>query len=178
MGQGAANGAAARRGPDDRSGEPPDGKPEGGPQGGPGGVIAVAADHAGWPLKALLAAWLADAGHTILDLGTDGPASVDYPDMADRLAAALADGRAGRGILVCGTGIGIAMAANRHAHIRCAPVGSVTEARLAREHNDANVLALGERLIGEAVAKDCVAAFLSTQASTQERHRRRVAKLS
>jgi len=143
-----------------------------------GDVIALAADHAGWRLKTALADWLTAEGRRILDLGVDGPASVDYPDIADCMADALASGRASRGILVCGTGIGIGMAANRHRAIRCAPVGSVTEARLARQHNDANVLALGERLIGEEVARDCVEVFLRTAASALPRHRQRVAKLT
>jgi ribose 5-phosphate isomerase B len=139
--------------------------------------VAIACDHAGLALKRVLAEALRDAGHNVLDLGTDGPESVDYPDFADALAAAIGDGRAERGVLVCGTGIGIAIAANRHDHIRCAVVHDATSARLTRQHNDANVVALGARLIGEAVALDCVQIFMATDFEGG-RHARRVAKLS
>ena len=103
-------------------------------------------------------------------------ASVDYPDFADRLAAALKDGKAKRGVLVCGTGIGISIAANRHRHVRAAVVHDVTSARLTRQHNDANVLCLGARLIGTDVAKDCLKVFLTTDFEGG-RHQNRVAKL-
>ena len=139
-------------------------------------TIALANDHAGTELKRLLAAELAARGYRVLDLGTDGSQSVDYPDFAAALAAALADGRAQRGVLVCGTGLGIAMAANRFRHVRAAPCHDVTTARLAREHNDANVLALGARLIGPELAKDCLSAFLSTPFAGG-RHAGRVAKM-
>lgn len=140
-------------------------------------TIALASDHAGVELKAQLAAWLKGAGHEVLDLGTDGPASVDYPDFAAAMAAAITDGRAERGVLICGSGIGISIAANRHAGIRAALVHDVTTARLAREHNDANVLALGARIIGPEIAKDCVDTFLKTAFEGGERHSRRVAKM-
>jgi ribose 5-phosphate isomerase B len=110
-------------------------------------------------------------------MGTHGPESVDYPDFADAVAAAVLDGRAGLGVLVCGTGIGISIAANRHPGIRCALVHDVTGARLAREHNDANVLALGARVIGTEVALDCLSAFLRTPFAGG-RHERRVRKLT
>src|SRR5690606_3947528 len=113
----------------------------------------------------------------VLDLGTSGPQSVDYPDFAAALARALADGRASRGVLVCGTGIGISIAANRHRHIRAALCHDSSSARLARAHNDANVLALGARLIGLEVAKDCLRVFLSTPFEGG-RHAGRVAKLA
>jgi ribose 5-phosphate isomerase B len=138
--------------------------------------VAIACDHAGVALKRALAAALEAAGHGVLDLGTDEAASVDYPDFADALAAAVADGRAERGVLVCGTGIGIAIAANRHPHIRCGVVHDATSARLTRAHNDANVIALGARLVGEAVAIDALHAFLDTPFEGG-RHARRVAKL-
>lgn len=141
-----------------------------------GKPIAIASDHAGYELKSTLVEELGAMGHAVLDLGTDGPASVDYPDFADALAAALADGRAERGVLVCGSGLGIAMAANRHPGIRAAPCHDETSARLTREHNDANVLALGARLIGVEVAKDCLKTFLETDYAGG-RHQRRVAKL-
>ena len=140
-------------------------------------VIALAADHAGFELKAALKAELEAQGRAVLDLGAHGTQSVDYPDFADALAKALAEGRARWGVAVCGTGIGISMAANRHRHVRAALCHDATWARLAREHNDANVLALGARLIGTEVAKDCVRTFLDT-AFAGGRHERRVAKLA
>jgi len=113
----------------------------------------------------------------VLDLGAHGTQSVDYPDFADALAKALADGRARWGVAVCGTGIGISIALNRHRHVRAALCHDATSARLAREHNDANVLAMGARLIGTEVAKDCVQTFLGT-AFAGGRHEQRVAKLA
>lgn len=142
-----------------------------------GKPIAIASDHAGFELKALLAEDITGLGHEVLDLGTEGPESVDYPDFAERLAAAIAAGQADLGVLVCGTGLGISMAANRHKHIRAAPCHNETAARLAREHNDANVLALGARIVGIEVAKDCLKTFLNTDFSGG-RHARRVAKLT
>lgn len=143
----------------------------------PNAAIAIACDHAGLTLKTELVAALRAGGHDVLDLGTDGPASVDYPDFADALAAALADGRAGRGILICGTGIGISIAANRHRHVRAALCHDATTARLCREHNDANVLVLGARTLGIEVARDCLASFLATNFAGG-RHAGRVAKLA
>ena len=140
-------------------------------------VCAIASDHAGFGMKEALKTYLAEHDLEVLDLGTDGPASVDYPDFAAALADAVASGRAGRGVLVCGTGIGISIAANRNPSIRAALCHDTTTARLSREHNDANVLVLGGRLIGEEVAKDCLSVFLST-AYEGGRHDRRVAKLS
>lgn len=139
-------------------------------------TIAIASDHAGFELKAALKSELTEQGFAALDLGTDSTASVDYPDFADRLAAALKDGRAKRGVLICGTGIGISIAANRHRHIRAALVHDVTSARLTRQHNNANVLCLGARLIGSDVAKDCLRVFLGTDFEGG-RHQNRVAKL-
>jgi ribose 5-phosphate isomerase B len=138
--------------------------------------IALASDHAGYDLKMALAGELEAAGHAILDLGTDGPGSVDYPDYGDALAAAISEGRAERGVAVCGTGIGISIALNRHPGVRAALCHDETSARLAREHNDANVLALGARLIGSEVAKECLKVFLNTQFA-EGRHAGRVAKL-
>jgi ribose 5-phosphate isomerase B len=140
-------------------------------------TIAIASDHAGFELKQELAEALRGRGFAVLDLGADGKASVDYPDFADALAQALGDGRARRGVLVCGSGIGIAIAANRHRHVRAAVCHDETSARLSRLHNDANVLALGARLVGPAVARDCLAAFLDTDYEGG-RHARRVAKMS
>lgn len=138
--------------------------------------IALASDHAGYDLKTVLAGELEAAGYKVLDLGTDGPDSVDYPDYGDALAAAIAEGRAERGVAVCGTGIGISIALNRHPGVRAALCHDETSARLAREHNDANVLALGARLIGSEVAKDCLKVFLDTGFAAG-RHVGRVAKL-
>lgn len=139
--------------------------------------IALASDHAAVSLKATLAAWLAERGHEVLDLGTDGEASVDYPDYGYALAQALAVGRAERGIALCGSGIGIAIAANRHPKVRCAQVFEPLSAKLARTHNDANVIALGSRITGVELAIACVEAFLSNEFEGG-RHARRVAKLS
>ena len=139
--------------------------------------IAVASDHAAFTLKQAVAGWLRDQGHDVLDLGTDGEASVDYPDYGYKLAAALADGRAERGVALCGSGIGIAIAANRHRACRCAQVSEPLSARLARTHNDANAIALGSRLIGETMAIACVEAFLATDFEGG-RHQHRVDKLS
>ncbi|MBI1244140.1 MAG: ribose 5-phosphate isomerase B [Alphaproteobacteria bacterium] len=138
--------------------------------------VALAADHGGVELKALLVKDLTAAGIPVVDLGTNSTDSVDYPDFADRLATALKDGRATRGILICGTGIGISIAANRHRHVRAALCHDETTARLSRQHNDANVLALGARVIGPEVARACLKVFLSTEFDGG-RHVPRVAKL-
>ncbi|MCL6684182.1 ribose 5-phosphate isomerase B [Sphingomonas alba] len=139
--------------------------------------IALAADHAGYELKDSLAVWLSEAGHDIIDLGTNGPESVDYPRFGAALAEAIADGRAERGIAICGSGIGISIAANRNPACRCARVDDPLSARLAREHNDANALAFGARLIGSDMARACVTAFLGTDFAGG-RHERRVEQLS
>ncbi len=139
--------------------------------------IAIASDHAAVSLKTVLSDWLVEAGHDVLDLGTDGSASVDYPDYGFAIAAALADGRAERGIALCGSGIGIAIAANRNPACRCAQVSEPLSARLARTHNDANAIAIGARLVGEEMAKACVEAFLSADFAGG-RHQHRVDKLS
>lgn len=139
--------------------------------------IAIASDHAAVALKASLAAWLREQGHEVRDLGPDGAASVDYPDYGYRLAQSIAAGEAERGIALCGSGIGISIAVNRHPAARCALVSEPLSARLAREHNDANVLALGARLVGEEMAKACITAFLATGFGG-DRHQRRVDKLS
>ena len=139
--------------------------------------IALAADHAGYLLKDELAQWLREAGHDVTDLGTNGPESVDYPEFGSRLASAVATGKADRGIVVCGSGIGISIAVNRNPACRCARVSDPLSAQLAREHNDANVLAMGARLIGSDMAKACAAAFLDTDFAGG-RHQRRVDQLS
>ncbi|MFC7536929.1 ribose 5-phosphate isomerase B [Sphingomonas sp. GCM10030256] len=139
--------------------------------------IALAADHAGFALKDALATWLSEAGHEVTDLGTNGNESVDYPAFGNKLAAAVASGMAERGIAVCGSGIGISIAVNRNPACRCARVDDPLSARLAREHNDANVIALGARLIGPDMARAIVAAFLDA-GFAGGRHQRRVDMLS
>jgi len=138
--------------------------------------IAIASDHAAVALKQALVAWLIESGHEVNDLGPDGSASVDYPDFGYRLADVIAAGAAERGIALCGSGIGISIAINRDPACRCALVSEPLSAALAREHNDANVVALGARLTGEDMAKACIAAFLSTDFAGG-RHQGRVAKL-
>ena len=141
--------------------------------------IAFACDHAGSGLKTTLLEAAVEAGHDCVNLGVDDRQSVDYPAMADRLIHAMADPDQSieRGVLVCGSGIGISIAANRAPHIRCALVHDATGARLCREHNDANVIALGERMIGTAVALECLNVFLQT-AFEGGRHQRRVDMMS
>jgi ribose 5-phosphate isomerase B len=139
--------------------------------------IALASDHAGFALKDELAAWLRDSGHFVIDLGTNSTESVDYPEYGARLARAVASGEAERGVAVCGSGIGISIAVNRNSECRCARVDDPLSARLAREHNDANVIAFGGRLIGSDMAKACVTEFLDTDFAGG-RHQRRVDQLS
>ncbi len=140
-------------------------------------LIAIASDHAGFALKGDLVPFLREAGHDVLDLGPDSDASVDYPAYGARLAAAIADGKATHGIAICGSGIGIAIAANRNPACRCAQVSEPVSATFARSHNDANAIALGARLIGIEMAKACVTAFLTTPFEGG-RHQRRVDMLS
>jgi ribose 5-phosphate isomerase B len=139
--------------------------------------IALAADHGGVALKTVLKQELERLGYETLDLGTHGTDSVDYPDYGAAMGRAITDGQADRGIVVCGSGIGISIAANRFPAVRAALCHDVTSARLCREHNDANVLALGERLTGISVALDCLKVFLDTPFAGG-RHEGRVAKLS
>jgi ribose 5-phosphate isomerase B len=138
--------------------------------------LAIASDHAAVGLKADLAEWLRASGHEVADLGTNGPESVDYPDYGYKLAEHVAAGHAERGIAICGSGIGISIAVNRNPRVRCALVSEPLSAKLSREHNDANIIALGARLVGLDMAKACVEAFLSTPFGG-ERHARRVDKL-
>ena len=140
-------------------------------------TIAIASDHAAYELKASLVAWLRGEGHAVLDLGPDSDARVDYPDYGYHIAEAIAAGTATRGIALCGSGIGISIAVNRHPAARCALVSEVLSATLAREHNDANVIALGARLIGPDQARACIIAFLTT-AFAGDRHVGRVEKLT
>lgn len=142
-----------------------------------GETVAVGADHAGFELKTILMPELGRLGLSALDLGADGPESVDYPDFAEAVVAAMKDGRARWGLLICGSGIGMSIAANRHAGIRAALCHDEETARLARQHNDANVLVLGARLIDRERAKRCLEVFFSTPFEAG-RHARRVAKLA
>ena len=139
--------------------------------------IAMSADHAGFEMKDQLADWLRAEGHEVIDLGTNTGESVDYPRYGALLADALADGRAERGIVVCGSGIGVAIAANRNRACRCAQVAEPVSAALARQHNDCNAIALGARLIGPEMAKACVTAFLTSD-FIGGRHQRRVDQLA
>jgi len=139
--------------------------------------IANASDHAAFDLKAELAAHLAALGHEVFDLGPDSTASVDYPDYGYKLAEAVASGAAERGVALCGSGIGISIAVNRNPALRCALVSEPLSAALAREHNDANCIAMGARLTGIDMAKACVEAFLATD-FLGGRHVGRVDKLS
>jgi ribose 5-phosphate isomerase B len=139
--------------------------------------IAIVSDHAAFDMKAQLIAHLQSGGHEVLDLGTSSTDSVDYPDYGYRIARAVAGGEVERGIALCGSGIGISIAVNRHPRCRCARVSDGLSARLAREHNDANVLAMGARLIGIETARDCVDQFLATPFAG-DRHQRRIDKLS
>jgi ribose 5-phosphate isomerase B len=138
--------------------------------------IAIAADHAGFPLKDSLKRMLDEIGCTYEDFGTTSAASVDYPDFAQAVSGAVASGRFDRGILVCGTGVGMAIAANKVAGIRAAAVADTDTAKLAREHNDLNVLALGARVTPEARAREIVKVFLATPFAGG-RHATRVGKI-
>ncbi len=140
-------------------------------------VIALGADHGGWKLKNVLADWLRGQGHDVHDFGTNGPESVDYPDYAHVVCRAVESGEARFGVLVCGTGLGMSYAANRHVAIRCAMVSETTSARLARQHNNANMLSLGGRMIGDDLGIDILATFLATEYDGG-RHDRRIAKIS
>ncbi len=138
--------------------------------------IAVGADHAGYEVKKRIVRRLGELGHSVEDMGTDGPDSVDYPDFAHRVAVAVAGGRAERGILVCGSGIGMSISANKTPGARAALCTGEYAARLARRHNDANILCLGARVTGVDLIVSMVEIFLSTPFEGG-RHRRRVDKM-
>jgi ribose 5-phosphate isomerase B len=139
--------------------------------------IAIASDHAALEMKADLVQWLGEQGHEVSDLGPYDTTSVDYPDYGYKLGEAVASGAAERGIALCGSGIGIAIAVNRNPKVRCAQVSEPLSARLCRSHNDANAIAMGARLIGLEMARACVTAFLTTEFEGG-RHCARVDKLS
>lgn len=140
-------------------------------------VVVIASDHGGVRLKRSLAATLEALGHVVNDLGADGSESVDYPDYARAVAEQVVAGSADRGILVCGTGIGMSIAANKVRGVRAAVVSDTFSARMAMEHNDARVLCLGERTLGASLADECVKAWLATEFGGG-RHLRRVSKIS
>lgn len=139
--------------------------------------IALSADHAGYEMKRDLAAALGKRGHDVLDLGTHSAAAIDYPDCAEAVALALREGRAERGVIVCGSGAGVSIAANKFPGIRAAVCHDCYTARQAVEHDDMNVLCLGARVIGAPLALDLVTAFLGATFSDEERHRRRLNKI-
>ena len=140
-------------------------------------VVAIGCDHAGFPLKQAVIDALAGAGFVVVDLGTDGVTGVDYPDFAHAVCSEVVAGAVRFGVLICGSGVGMSIAANRHPGIRCVLAADPTTARLARGHNDANVLALGARLIAAATAADILKAFFATNYEGG-RHDRRLAKLA
>ena len=139
--------------------------------------IALAADHAGYLLKNELKARLSGQGHEVLDLGTDSPAPVDYPDSAEAVAGAIRGGQAERGIIVCGSGAGVSIAANKFPGIRASVCHDTYTAHQAVEHDDMNVLCLGARVIGGALALDLVSAFLNARYAGEERFQRRLDKV-
>jgi ribose 5-phosphate isomerase B len=140
--------------------------------------IGIASDHGGFRLKGELLPLLRERkGDTVVDLGTDSEASTDYPDYAHRLAKEILEGKLDRGILVCGTGVGMSIAANRHTGIRCVCCSDTYSARLSRQHNDSNVLAIGERVLGKGLAWEIVTAWLDESADPGERHVQRRKKI-
>ena len=139
--------------------------------------IVVGADHAGFELKQILAAYLRDRGHEVIDKGTDSTAAVDYPDFAEAVGKALIDGEAERAVLICGSGVGASVAANKIPGIRAAVCHDSYSARQGVEHDDMNVLVLGARIIGVELARELVNNFLAAKFSAEERHRRRVEKI-
>ena len=140
-------------------------------------TVVIASDHAGFHLKMVLLAELNTLGYLVTDLGTDSEASADYPDFGFAVAHAVNNKEADIGVLICGTGIGISIAANRHPGIRAALVHDSLGARMSRLHNNANVICFGGRMIGEEIAKDCLTTFLETEFEGG-RHASRVTKLS
>jgi RpiB/LacA/LacB family sugar-phosphate isomerase len=139
--------------------------------------IVVGADHAGYELKDILAAYLRHLGHEIVDVGTNSDDPVDYPDYAEALSRTLLDGRAERGVLICGSGVGASVAANKIPGIRAGLCHNTYSARQGVEHDDMNILVLGARVIGIEVARELVDNFLSARFNGEERHRRRVGKI-
>lgn len=139
--------------------------------------IALGSDHAGYPLKEQLASWLAESGHAVYDLGTHNSDPVDYPDFAAAVASAVLDGRADRGIMICGSGAGAAVAANKLNGIRASVAHDVYTAHQMVEHDDVNVLCLGSRVVGTSLAQDLIQTFLGAKFSREDRHMRRLEKI-
>ena len=135
--------------------------------------IAIGCDHAAYELKAHISAFLSDKGHEVINMGTDGPESVDYPDFAAKVSESVLSGGSERGILICGTGLGMSMAANKYRGIRAALCSEPVSAGLSREHNDSNVLCMGARMIGTVMAEEITSVWLET-AFEAGRHARRV----
>lgn len=140
-------------------------------------IVAIGSDHAGFEMKTMLAEDLRGAGHEVLDVGTDSTAAVDYPDFAQNVARAVLSGEAERGILLCGSGVGASVAANKIRGIRAGLCHDIYSAHQGVEHDDLNMLVLGARVVGIEVARDLVSAFLRARFSGEDRHRRRVAKI-
>lgn len=139
--------------------------------------IAIGSDHAGFPLKEHLASWLAESGHAVYDLGTHSTDPVDYPDYSASVARAVLDGRAERGVVVCGSGAGACIAANKLHGIRAAVAHDSYTAHQMVEHDDVNVICLGSRVVGEALAEDLVKTFIEAKFSRDDRHVRRLEKI-
>lgn len=139
--------------------------------------IAIGADHAGYRLKDVVIPFMQELGHEVVDLGASSGESVDYPDFADEVCQRVVRGEVDKGILICGTGIGMSIAANKVPGIRCALVHDLFSAKATREHNDTNVLALGERVVGPGVAMEIIRIWLETEFSQGERHVSRICKI-
>jgi ribose 5-phosphate isomerase B len=139
--------------------------------------IAIGSDHAGFDLKNHIRDILSENNHDVIDMGTDSSNSCDYPDFAHLVADAITSGSAERGILICGTGVGMSVSANKIHGIRAAAVSEPVSSRLSREHNDANIICMGARVVGPEVAEEIVKVFMSTDFSGGERHCRRIEKI-
>jgi RpiB/LacA/LacB family sugar-phosphate isomerase len=139
--------------------------------------IAVGSDHAGYPLKEHIASWLAETGHAVYDLGTHSEDPVDYPDYSAAVAQAVLDGRADRGIIICGSGAGASIAANKFQGIRASVAHDSYTAHQMVEHDDVNVLCLGSRVVGQSLAEDLVKTFIEAKFSREDRHVRRLDKI-
>jgi RpiB/LacA/LacB family sugar-phosphate isomerase len=140
--------------------------------------LVIGSDHAGFDLKQQLAAALRVAGHQVLDVGTDSTAAVDYPDFAEAVGRAVLDGRAERGVLICGSGVGASVAANKLRGIRAAVCHDTYSAHQGVEHDDMNVLVLGSRVVASALADELVRAYTGARFTHEERHVRRLAKVA
>lgn len=139
--------------------------------------IAVGSDHAGYDLKEHLSSWLAESGHAVYDLGTHSADPVDYPDYAAAVAQAVLDGRADRGVIVCGSGAGASIAANKFKGIRASVAHDVYTAHQMVEHDDVNIICIGSRVVGQALAEDLVKTFIEAKFSREDRHVRRLDKV-